>query len=489
MSEKESLYNYIKKNIVEGQLPKEFSLPKNTSENQIRFADGAQDGIAIYHMGNADVSEESIRLLNEWSKAVSDGNFELGYQKLEEFAKSNTPLNSIDEFERNIIDHASELNAENIHRFAVECIMESLNVDMVKYGLEALEVFSEPGEELKDIIRTLGLSDEFALFSIFNMLSWENANEEVFSLAKKVRGWGRVHAVARLEPETEAIRRWLLEEGINNEVIPAYSALEVYQKADVCDLLKSELTEKELCQIGSILCALLDEGPTVGISAVEDADVMITDFLKQVQRSKPVLSLCETVRELSEETGSEEVFALCKEILHSAAVREAVLCWVKEAEGLELAEYLNIDYFEPLYHCIVKDFDKHFYKCDRLVKNDSFREKVFQLFREHLPMEQMVSEPQDCMGLGKEYENYSRLVYLVQNLSEYPFCGTDFVELALKSPVISNRNMALRVLNSWCEKKQCSLQELSNKLFLDVEELKKKEVSESVKKNIEQYGF
>ena len=489
MSEKESLYHYIKKNMVGDQLPKEFSLPKDTPKNQIIFADGAEDGIAIYHMGNSDVSEESIELLSEWRKAVSDGDFELGHRKLEEFAKSNTPLNAIDEFEGNIIHHASELNAENIHGFAMKCIMESSSVDIVKYALEILEVFSEPDEELKDIIRTFGMSDEFTLFSIFNMLSWENANEEIFSLAKKVRGWGRVHAVARLEPETEEIRRWLLEEGIDNKVIPAYSALEVYHKADVCGLLKSELTENELCQVGDILSALLDEGPTVGISAVEAADVMITDFLKQVQRSKPVLSLCETVLELSKETGSEEVSALCKEILSSAAVKEAVLLWAKDAEGLELAEYLEIDYFEPLYNCIVDDFDKHFYKCDRLIKNDFFREKVFQLFREHMPMKQMVSEPQDCLGLGKEYENYSRLGYLVQHLTEYPLCGTDFVELALKSPVVSNRNMALRVLDSWCKKKQCTLQELSSELFSNVEELKKKEVSENVLKNIAQYGF
>lgn len=104
-------------------------------------------------------------------------------------------------------------------------------------------------------------------------------------------------------------------------------------------------------------------------------------------------------------------------------------------------------------------------------------------------MKQMVSEPQDCLGLGKEYENYSRLGYLVQHLTEYPLCGTDFVELALKSPVVSNRNMALRVLDSWCKKKQCTLQELSSELFSNVEELKKKEVSENVLKNIAQYGF
>lgn len=111
------------------------------------------------------------------------------------------------------------------------------------------------------------------------------------------------------------------------------------------------------------------------------------------------------------------------------------------------------------------------------------------LFRKKLPMDEMVSEPTECMGLGVKYKNYTRLMFVIQELEPYPLCGADFVALGLKSPIVNNRNMSLRVLDSWCKIKECSLHELSEELFNCVAELKEKEVSDSVKKSIEKYGF
>ncbi len=61
-----SLYNYITNNVdSEGRLPKTFSLPDETSGNGMRFADGALDGISIYHMGHTPLSDEEKARLGE----------------------------------------------------------------------------------------------------------------------------------------------------------------------------------------------------------------------------------------------------------------------------------------------------------------------------------------------------------------------------------------------------------------------------------------
>lgn len=52
-------------------------------------------------------------------------------------------------------------------------------------------------------------------------------------------------------------------------------------------------------------------------------------------------------------------------------------------------------------------------------------------------------------GLGKKYEAHSSLGFIVQDLGQFPGVGFDLIEVALKSPVISNRNMALRALAQW----------------------------------------
>ena len=75
-------------------------------------------------------------------------------------------------------------------------------------------------------------------------------------------------------------------------------------------------------------------------------------------------------------------------------------------------------------------------------------------------------------------------MFVIQELKPYPLCRADFVALGLKSPVVNNRNMPLRVLDSWCKIKVCSLHELFEELFNCVAGLKEKEVSDSVKKSI-----
>lgn len=486
--EKESLYAYIQKNMVEGALPKEFSLPSTAPDNEIRFADGAQDGIAIYHMADADITAESLKLLEELMHDISDGNYEGAQEKLEEFIQQNTPIAAIDEFEEFIMRNTSWIDPARLHQFGMDCIMSD-QVDVVKYGLEIIEVFSEPDEALKEIIRTLGLCDEFTIFSVFNMLRWSNANDEVFAIAKKVHGWGRIHAIERLEPTSDEIKKWLLEEGIINDILPEYSALEVYQKADVRTLLTSQLTQDRLCLVAKIVNTLLDEGPVYGISAIKDADAMLLDFLSQVKQFKPDLTLYETVYQIQLAERSDEVCKACQELLQTKEAKEAITDWTQKGEALDIAKNVGIDFLESLYQCIEQDFGSYWHKCEYLFQEDAYREKVVELFRQQVSQIHRTDQSEVRVGFGKEYEDDRRLMYLIQQLDEYPLCGADLVACALQSPIVGNRNMALRVLHSWCEKRACTIKELSTELFEAVETLKSKEHNESVLKNITEYAF
>ncbi len=486
----EPLYELIKRSLVDGELPGSFSLPHDGGEGRITFADGAQDGIAAYHMAGAAVTEESMKLLAELMCDVSNGDFCAGREKLMKFAADNTALNAIDDFQQYIIEHAGELDEDRLYVFAMDCLKSPLT-DLVKYGMEILEVFTQPGEEQKEIIRTLGLCDEFTLFAIFHMLSWENANDEIFALAQKVHGWGRIHAVEKLQPASGEIREWLLMEGIHNRIVPDYSALAVYEKAEVKKLLSGELTGEALDAIANIIQALLSEAPVVGIHAVEDADRMLLEFVKQAEchHAAPTLAVCGAVYDLAKAKRTPELTAVAQEFLRCREVGDAVRKWILEGKGIRLAKFVGIDYSEPLLRCMEMDFDHHYYQCGELMGDESYRREVLALFRRKLPMGRMPSEPEDNLGLGEKYADYSKLGCLVQNLVDYPMCGEDFIVLALHSPVVSNRNAALRALNAWCKEKGCSLDCLSAELAQEVRVLKGRECSESVLNNMVKYGF
>ena len=44
---------------------------------------------------------------------------------------------------------------------------------------------------------------------------------------------------------------------------------------------------------------------------------------------------------------------------------------------------------------------------------------------------------------------HSCLDYVLQALSRFPGEGREVIELSLKSPVVRNRNMAIKALNGW----------------------------------------
>lgn len=286
-----SLYECIKANCVEGVLPEDFSLPDDEELGKVRFADGAMDGMVMFHAwGNSSLDEDGHAKMEYLVKLISDADSKNGEQEnvadeeLLSFMKRHRALSVIDEVQGYIRENSDKFIARNIYHYGLRQILTSADRECVKFGLLLLELFTLKEERVKEIVRTLALSDEFTLFALFVMVQWENRNEEIFNVVKKVNGWGKIHAVERLEPATEEIKDWLLHEGIKNQVLPAYSALVCYEKAEVEKRLfetpVGELPIQDYRSIGMILYEMLDEGPVAGISAVKNRYKVLKVYLE-----------------------------------------------------------------------------------------------------------------------------------------------------------------------------------------------------------------
>lgn len=484
-----AIYDIINENLINGELPEDFSLTAALGEDDVGYADGACDGITLYHIGRSDVTPESIQLIDRMVHEITDDDFDAAFFTLCRFSECNTALGSIDEFESYILDNTDWINPTNLYNFATECLI-SADRELIKYGLEIMEIFSEPSEGVKTFLRTLGLCDEFTLFVLFNIITnWSNANEEIFELAKKTHGWGKIHAVERLQPETDEIRIWMLHEGIKNTVMGEYSANPVFRRAEVAKLLKTELSNKDYQAITEIIDCMLDEGPTAGMYVVSNVDEVLTDFLNQVKKHKLTFEIINTVFKITYDERSPEVKALCNEILETETSKRLIRKALRDGKGFAIAKYLDIYSADLIYEQMMEDFDKNFHNCGLLVKNDEYRDKALQLFREKLPLDKMENVRNQNYGLGKEYRDYTALVMLIRELSNYPMCGVDFVKLGLISPIANNKNVALGVLDSWCKIEKCTLAELSPELAEIVAALKEKETFDTSKEMFENLGF
>lgn len=300
-------------------LGKDFSLPSD--EKGLRYVDGAKDGICAYHMGAAEITKKDIEEINKVITLANTGDYDQADSVLEKLCERIRVVNFIDELQDCILDRKDEIE-DKFYVYSLHLMNQSANIECVKVGMMIQELFTQ-SDEVKGMVRTLGLSDEFTLYSVFIMRNWENGNTEIMNIAKSVNGWGKVHAVHYIEPDTEEIRQWLLTDAVSNDVMPAYSGWDCYKKADVESVItKDKLSYKELEGVLSIVDAMLDEGPVLGISNIEDPKEVLLNVLNHAIKHAPLSAKdCKIISNIldwqKENLGDTEIESISNKILET----------------------------------------------------------------------------------------------------------------------------------------------------------------------------
>lgn len=286
--------NYIRDCIdEEGTLPPDFSLPKADSvsktdegdapKEKVYFADGALDGIHLYHMKPeyTEVDEE----LKGFIQMANDGRVRSAAAKIERYFRRTgiRMLSLIDNLQKYISENCETLNVDAMYNLAIELTTKGKHKETVKCGLGMLELFTNFNDALKDVIMDLALSDEFTFYCLFVIDNWENSNDYVFKIAQKVYGWGRIHAVYRLKPTSDEVKEWLKTEGYKNNVHEGYSVRGCFVKSGMPEKLKAGLTQEELTPVGEFLEMLLEKGPVGDIYELENAEEIIADYLHNAE--------------------------------------------------------------------------------------------------------------------------------------------------------------------------------------------------------------
>ena len=485
------IYELISENIKDGVLAEGFSLPEEADSAPVKFAPGAFDGISIYHMGLDELDDEGRAELGRVLLCASTDKRAETDAMFFEWTKKHRALSMVDEIQNYVRGHQQELKIGYLYQSAKYLILHSAHIECVKIGLELLELFKEPPADIADAVRALGLYNEFTMFAVWNLRKYEDGNEEIFALAKKVHGWGRIHAVEFLEPDTDEIRRWLLAEGAENDVMAAYSALTVWEKCGAEALLSGTPSGEEFKAVLRLVEGLLDEGPCPGISRVENAEsvlLRIAGLAPEYDLTADDLAVILAVKHWAErrKTPLTAVASAYGDILRLPASEETVRAAVREGKALDLAVELGLPFREDLLRAMRADFDR-FYADVRYLMNDGdyYLQQAMALFREKLPLAEMKDDPADDLCLGDEYRNHNILQFMIQELDSRPFTGADFVRAGLESPVSRNRNRALRVLQAWVSAEKKPLRELLPELFKVVRRLREKEINPGVRAEAE----
>ena len=461
-----ALFEYISSAVVNGELPNGFSLPSLTKdETEVNWADGALDGVTMYHMGMPEISKDDRTLMADAVRAAAGRDYDLADSLFKMLGRHLRAIVVIDDLQSYVMDHQDSLDAKNLFEYALRLLFGSDDRECVKFSLSLLELFeTDDKNDLKETIRTIGLSDEFALFAIFVMLKWEDGNREVFELAKKLRGWGRIHAVERLEPATEEIRNWFLMEGVHNDVMASYSALTCWEKSGAEEILRKGPSREEFTAIGEILYDLLDEGPVPGISGIQNSEELLALYLETAGTMELTLEDYEVVDEILgyvEEVDSDKcpIAVECRRLLLTYHARCLILDAVKQGNYVELAIDSGVDVKPYVFDVISSSVEENHHLCRYLMQDPEYREKTIELYRRELPPEEMKTRPTTALGLGEEYRKQRALESLLWELADHPCEGQDLVEIGLQSAPVRTRNVALNVLEAWTQAMETPLPE------------------------------
>ena len=317
MSTELSLYEYIKANIRDGELPENFRLPQD-EERSFDFAPGTRDGMYVFHSVPEKISDADQASIKEFLEAASDGDYDKAEELVRLLGNKSTALPVMADVQQYIADHVDFLSAENLFQFACILMEQSSDVESVKFGLGISMLFICMDKDYKDTVRTLGLYDEFTLPAVINMLEWDRPVQEVFDIAKKVHGWGRIHAVDRLEPATQEISDWIFREGIDNTIDPGYSVFTCWMASQADQRIKEPMDREDYEAAARMLEALLKDTPAPGLSILGNAEEILTDFLDRIkEQPKTDLVLVKNIRDFAADENHkfEDIVSACEELM------------------------------------------------------------------------------------------------------------------------------------------------------------------------------
>lgn len=448
-----SIYSRIGQNIVDGKLSKDFSLPQEPLAGHFYWAPGAMDGTRFYHMNTIELEDADKNELSDILHGLSLNTFRPARDRITAIVKKYPMLSWADELQDFIRKNVDSLSLKDLFIFSTFTMYSTNDPETLKFALCLLELFNTNDDEtLKNSVRRLALSDEFTLFCLFVILRWSNVEDEMLEVAKKVDGWGRIHAIRMMPAERPETQRWLLFNGCDCSVNEGYTAYNCYEKIGLERMDLTALKTDELKAVSKIIYALIDEGPVDGISIIDERYRILGDFVKSCDNRPLELDNYETIYAIylyvkNEDDGShQEIIDDCVRMLRYDRCATVVKNAVAEGYGTRLAEALGIDTTDSYMNLLRQNFDEYNGLATSLMKNPEVVDEVIDIFdKNYTPMES--TEGEELYYNNEEM----RIVFCIQELRAYPGKGVNLLLKANRSLDPPVRNMVLNVAEAWMQ--------------------------------------
>lgn len=473
--ERTSIHDFLRDAAgADGMLPADLELPDRPEPaGGLRWAPGALDGVMTHHAAPPDGEARAnalAGLIADLTRAPTSERLAALQERVMEAAL----LDCVDDLV-SALGSVDGLDADRLHDLGHFLATRSPDREMVKLGVVLLGLVEGPDD--REVLLTLGGHDELTLFAIVAMMNRPDLSErDLWTLARRARGWGRIQAVERLADTSDpAIQNWMLREGFRNAVMDEYLAHMCATTGRLARALEGAVDDGLLAGAAGILRALVNGGPAPDLTDYAEGAQAAERFLDHVAARGSEghfdLRWLGGVLALRDFATGDRAWGPLEAKGWTPALRagvtkvaEAILEhpeWEPAVEaaldsesdrwlGESLARMLELDTFERVAARLERaPIDQgSWFDLMRQIDGPERLERAMAI-AETLPLETIAGGAADELGLGPRFLPHGCLDAIVQELDRFPGTGWPLIDASLRSPVVRNRNMALRALAAW----------------------------------------
>lgn len=476
-----SIYDHVRAHLVPGRpglLEGGESLPDETrlaAHGGLRWVAGGLDG-TFAQQGGAGSDEKVAERLHEALIALGERATSKTLGDLYDLMLRHSALESVDALNGRIV--RGGIDPSRLHAIARFLATRAPDREPVKMAIAWLGLLR--GGDDDELLRALARHEEFTLYAAVALANrLEDPESTLYSLARQVEGWGRIHLVERLaDSESPEVRRWLLREGFRNTVSLGYTALIAARTGQLREELERGHPDPEVfVAAGEILSTLMGEGVSGGIDDYEEgaaATARYLDLLAERAERLEDLNHAATiraflleededawaVREIHGWTGElrARLAAQCDEILAWPAWREKIAQVASGEVGRDRAELaaadeaaraLGIDLWDAHFRRAEKELEPWHWQRIGSTRDPARRMRVLELAEARFDLARIGSGPALDFGFGRAWKDASCLEMTLPALHDAPGAGIPLLLAALRSPAIRLRHRALDVVAAW----------------------------------------
>jgi hypothetical protein len=439
----------------------EVQLRDDKDPEEIRWAPGAMDALLG---GPSSTKSTSARTIITALGALVRRPSNATYRHFYDIILRDDAISIVDEMLG--VLSTQTMPRDKVAAVARQIARKSPDVNVVKFALALLGLAGEA--EDRELILTLGRFEEltiFAAIALQNLLG--NAEDEVWSLAKSVRGWGRIRAIFQLAGTARAdIKAWLLRDGWDNSIMIEELAYFCATQADLLTALQAEDPDPPLLDgAGEILRALVNGGPAEDMRDYPDGAEASRLYVRHVAAARSLLRRYQQVKAISDFAQDDPPSEWSAEIrwdirtnaslyLGRAEWRELVAEGLRSSDrqafwqACEVGQMIGVDVWPARFERQRAGVSDEWYFLMQSQSVDRI-EQVLALARDSLDLAKVGSGPGTHRGLGPIFKDDGAVDFIVQDLKRFPGVGWDVVKVAMRGRTIRCRNMALNALAAW----------------------------------------